>query len=597
MVNAVPPSLLLEQQRLESAIGRARWAAAALALLLGPQFPNLSQSGTFALALAVALYNAVVLSASSRAKTLEGHRRVAEIAFAADIGALSAAMLLFSPDPQWTTFVLGTVVIIGGAFRFGSRGAYTSTAAIGLAYVGISIFRARAFAIPLEPQRVLFHLAVFGITAFLLDKVLRDDRQVRAEREQLIRHLERRVGEDTAIAAALRVVASGPGRALVPAVLQASRDAFQFERATVFVVDHDLGEYRVLHRLTPLGIAPPTPRMRLGEGLVGAALATGQTILVRNVLEDERYVPRPDAEEARSVLVVPLSVGGTPFAALTLSRAIPNVFGPDDARLAETVGGLIAQVLENERLFAEASEAKALRELDRLKDEFLAAVSHELRTPLTVISGSLELLAKQRDQLSGSALKLVDQAERHVGRLQRNVEDLLDIAQLQEARIELQREFTGTPALLAEVVSAHEPIAAAKGQTLRVTLEEGLPPVLVDRRRMQQVLGNLVLNASRYAPEDTLIELRAKRVGDEVRFAVADEGPGVPAAERQRIFDKFYRGERTKQHVSGTGLGLAIARTLIELHGGRIWLEDRDGRGAVFVVAIPHEPVPAVAGG
>lgn len=587
--------LLLEQQLLEAAIGRVRWGAAALALLLGPLFPTLSLAGTIALGVAVGVYNVVVLRYSSRSRTLEDHRRLSEAAFALDLLALSAAMFLFSIDPQWTTFFLGPLVIIMGAFRFGSGGAYTSAAVIGIAYVAISIFRARAFAIPLEPQRLAFHLAVFVLTAFLMDRVLFDDRVVRAEREQLIRRLQRRVDEDSAIAAALRVVASGPGRALVPAVLQASREVFRFDRATVFVLDADLGEYRVLHRLTPRGGAPPTPRMRLGEGLIGAAFASGTTLLVRNVLDDDRYVPRPSDEEARSVIVVPLSIAGEPVAALTLSRALPDPFTADDARLAETVGGLIAQVLENERLFAEASEAKALRELDRLKDEFLAAVSHELRTPLTVISGSIELLAKQRNELSANARKLVDQAERHVGRLQRNVEDLLDIAQLQEARIELQREFVAIPALLEEVAAAHEPIASAKSQRIVLSTPDGLPPVLVDRRRMQQAIGNLVLNASRYAPDGTEIRLRAERAGEEIRFAVADQGPGIPAAERQRVFDKFFRGERTKQHTSGTGLGLAIARTLVELHGGRIWLEDSDGPGALFVIAIPHEPIPAAA--
>lgn len=590
----VQGTLLLEQQRLEKAIGRVRWAAAGLALLLGPLFPTLSVPGTVALGVAVAIYNTAVLRASGRAPTLEHHRRIAETAFAADLGALSAAMLLFSVDPQWTTFFLGPLVIIMGAFRFGTGGAYTSAGVIGIAYLGISIFRARAFGIPLEPQRLLFHLAVFAMTASLMDRVLRDDRQVRVEREELIRRLRRRVEEDGAIDAALRVVASGPGRALVPAVLQASREVFQFDRATVFVVDGELDEYRVLHRLTPRGAAPPTPRMRLGEGLVGAAFALGETLLVPNVLEDPRYVPRPSGEEARSVIVVPLSVGGVPTAALTLSRALPNGFGPDDARLAETVGGLISQVLENERLFAAASEAKALRELDLLKDEFLAAVSHELRTPLTVISGSLELLGKQKDELGGSARKLIDQAERHVARLQRNVEDLLDIAQLQEARIELQREFVDSTTILAEVATTHEPIAAAKEQRIRVEPSEGVP-VLVDRRRIQQALGNLVLNASRYAPARTEIVIRAQRVGDEIRFAVADEGPGIPAAERPRIFDKFYRGKGTKDHVSGTGLGLAIARTLVELHGGRIWVDDGAAPGALFVIAIPHEPVPAAA--
>jgi signal transduction histidine kinase len=592
---AVRGTLLIEQQRLERAIARARWGAAALALLLGPLFPNLSLAGTVVLGIAVAAYNVVVLRASARARSLDEHRRLAEMAFAADVTALSLAMLLFSVDPYWTTFFIGTLVIIGGAFRFGTGGAYVSAVAIAIAYAGVTIFRARAFDIAIEPQRAAFHLSVFALTAYLMDRVLHADRLVRAEREELIRRLERRVEEDAAISAALRVVAQGPGRALVPAVLEASREVFHFDRATVFALDEATGEYTVRYRLTAGG-APPSPRMRIGEGLLGAVFRSGRSILVPNVLEDPLYVPRPGGEQARSVIIVPLAVGGRAVAALSLSRALPHAFGPDDLRLAETVGGLIAQVLENERLFADASEAEALREMDRLKDEFLAAVSHELRTPLTVISGSIELLAKLRDQLPGSAQRLVEQAERHTRRLERNVEDLLDLAQLQEAKIELQREFVGVDALLADVSATFEPIAAAKRQRLRTVVAPGTPPVLVDRRRMHQVLGNLVLNASRYAPDDTVIELGGERSGDEVRFAVADEGPGVPPGERERIFDKFYRGEGTKGRTSGTGLGLAIARTLVEMHGGRIWVEaSSDGPGARFVVAIPHEQVPAVA--
>lgn len=583
--------LLIEQQRLERTIARIRWGAVALAFLLGPLFPNLSVAAVVVIGLAVAGYNIVVLRGSARAASLEEHRRVAELAFGADLVALSAAMLVFSVDPYWTTFFIGPILIIGGAFRFGSAGAWIPTVALSLAYVGITVFRARAFDIPIEPQRVAFHVSVFGMTALLVDRVLRDDRQVRAEREELIRRLQRRVEEDTALGTALRIVARGPGRALVPAVLEASREVFGFDRATVFASDEEKGEYVILHRIAHGG-APPTPRMRLGEGLVGAAFTTGRSLLVENVLLDPRYVPRPHGEEPRSVIVVPLAVGGRAVAAISLSRALPNAFSSDDLRLAETVGGLIAQVIENERLFAEASEAEALREIDRLKDEFLAAVSHDLRTPLTVISASLELLGKLGAELPTQARRLVEQAERHVQRLQRNVEDLLDLAQLQEARIELQREFTTPRALFREVVSAHEPLAAAKRQRIRIGIEGDVPAVLVDRRRMQQVVGNLVANACRYAPEATDIELGAERAGDEVRFSVADQGPGIPATERDRVFDKFYRSERARRSTTGTGLGLAIARTLVELHGGRIWVEDRPGGGARFVVALRHEPVP-----
>jgi signal transduction histidine kinase len=440
-VPSVPP-LLVEQKRLETTISRVRWGAVALALVLGPLFPNLSGVAVIALGVAVAVYNVVALRASARAASLAAHRRIAEITFGADLVAVCAAMFLFSVDPYWTTFFIGTLVIIGGAFRFGSAGAYTSMVVLSFAYAAISAFRASAFGIPIEPQRAAFHLSVFALTALLIDRVIRDAHQMRGEREGLIAALER-------------------------------------------------------------------------------------------------------------------------------------------------------QISENERLFAEASEARALRELDRLKDEFLAAVSHDLRTPLTVIAGSLELM-ERRGELSDDQRRLVDQAERHVRRLQRNVEDLLTLAQLQEAKIALERQFLEPAALLAEIAVTHDPVVSAKRQRIAVACEPSLPPVLVDRRRIAQAVGNLVENASRYAPEGTAIELRAERDGEGVRFAVADQGPGVPAAERERVFDKFFRGERTKG-TSGTGLGLAIARTLVELHGGRIHVEERAGGGARFVVSVPHERVPAEA--
>lgn len=587
------PSVLAEHQRLERTLGLIRYAGAGIAFAFGPLFPGLSVPAILALAAGITVYDTLVLRASSRAHDISEHRRIEALAFAADLVAVALGMLITSVDPYWTTFVVGPLLIVGGAFRFGSAGAWVSAVVLGTAYLAISVVRGAVFGLAVEPQRVGFHIAIFVLSAALIDRVLLDDRRVRVDREDLIRRLQRRLAEDAAIDGALRVVASGPGRALVPAVLEASRSVFRFDRATVFVADRDRGEYIVAYRIAA-DAAPPTPAMRLGEGLVGVAFTEGRALRVRDVLEDPRYMRRPDGEEHRSVIIVPLSVGGEPVAALSLSRSLPDGFVEDDVRLAETVGVLIAQVLENDRLFAEASEAKALRELDRLKDDFLAAVSHDLRTPLTVISASFELLAKQLERLPSDAARLIDRGSAHVQRLQRSVDELLDIAQLQEARIELQKEFIGARSLFGEALAAHEAVAAAKRQRVIVSCAADLPPVLVDRRRMQQILSNLLQNAARYAPEGSAVELRAERIGDEILFSVSDEGPGIPAAERDRVFDKFYRGVRTKGTTTGTGLGLAIARTLVELHGGRIWVEDRAAGGARFVVGIPHEPAPAL---
>ncbi len=578
--------LLLEAQRVERAIARVRWGAAALEFFLGPLFPNLSLAGVFLLGALIVAYNVATLWASARATSLRIHRRVAELAFAGDLLALSLGMLLFSSDLLWTTYFLGTIVIVAGAFRFGTAGTVSATVVISSAYLAVAAFRQIAFGFALEPERALFNLSMFVFTGLLMDRSLRDARQVREEREQLITRLERRVAEDAALAQVMRIVGGVPSaEAVVPAILRASRDVLRFDRATVFVADEDLGEYRPLHRMgaDAAAEAVPPPRFKLGEGLVGTAMASDSTLVVPNVLVDPGYVAR-DGDEPRAVILVPLRVGGRAVAVFSLSRALPDIFVPDDVRLAETVAGLIAQVLENDRLFAEASQAEALRGADKIKDEFLATVSHELRTPLTVIGGSLELLrrgaARDREHL-------LAQASRHVERLERTVQDLLDLAHLQQAKIVLEREYLPCDAILREAAAAHALVAERRRQRIEVDCADGLPAAFVDRRRVQQLLGNLIANAIRYAPEGSTIRLVAAANDGHLSFRVSDEGPPIPRAERERLFDKFYRRPTHRDVPGGSGLGLAIAKTLAELHGGGIRLEDAGPTGNVFVVELP----------
>ena len=573
--------LLVEAQRVERAIGRIRWGAALLEFVLGPRFPTISLLGVYVLGVFIVAYNLVTLRASSGAGSMRVHRRVAALAFAGDLAALSAAMLLFSPDPLWSTYFIGVLVIMAGAFRFGTVGTLSATAVVSLAYLAVAIYRQAAFGFPVVFERSAFDLSVFALTGLLLDRALRDARQLRDEREGLITRLERRVAEDEAIEQVMRIVAGIPSAdAVVPAVLRASRDVLRFERATVFIAEEEAEEYRAIYRLGGDRVA--APRFKIGEGLVGAAMREG-TLLVPNVLADPRYTPRPD-ERARSVILVPLRVGGRAIALFSLSRLLPEVFGPDDLRLAETVAGLVAQVLENDRLFAAASQAEALRAADRLKDAFLATVSHELRTPLTVIAGSLELLGRAGE---ADRAKLIAQARRHVERLDRQVQDLLDVARMEHARVELEREYIPCRALLDEAAAAHAVIAAQRDQSIDVICDEPARRAYVDRRRMQQLLGNLVANAVRYAPAGSRITLSAAARDGHLRFAVRDEGEVIPAAERERIFEKFYRRPQHRDEAGGTGLGLAIVRMIAELHGGTVVLEDGGSAGNAFVVELP----------
>jgi signal transduction histidine kinase len=583
----VSEGLLLEAQRVERTIARIRWGAAAIDFLLGPFFSSLWLPGVFLLGAALVVYGALVLRASARAMSIERHRGIAAISFACDLAVLVAAMFLFSSDPGWITYLVATVVIITGAFRFGAIGAWSAAAVSSVGYLAVAVFRQIVFGFETPAEHALFTLSVFGLAAVLLDRGLRELRQLRDEREGLIAGLQRRVAEDAALEQVMRIVAGVPSAdAIVPAVLRASRDVLRFDRATVFVADEELGEYRPRYRLAAneAAEAVPQPRFRLGEGLLDAAMRSESTLLVRNVLADPRYTAGGPDEQPRSLVLVPLRVRGHAVAAFSLSRALPDVFGADDVRLAETVAGLIAQVLENDRLFAEASQAEALRAADKLKDEFLATISHELRTPITVIGGSLELLAQGREHDTD---QLIAQARRHVERLDRTVQDLLDLAHLQETRVELEREYVSPGVLLNDAAAAHAILAAQRGQGFAV-VDDGAPPLAyVDRRRMQQILGNLVVNAVRYAPEKSTITLAAAAGGGRLRLTVTDEGTPIPTAERERLFDKFYRRPAHRDAPGGSGLGLAIAKSLAELHGGTVLVEDHAPTGNTFVVELP----------
>jgi signal transduction histidine kinase len=563
----VSEGLLREAQRVERTIARIRWGAAALELLLGPFFSNLWLPGVFLLGVSIVAYGVLVLRASERATSLDQQRTIAAIAYACDLTVLVVAMFLFSSDPGWVTYLIAMVVIITGAFRFGTVGAWTAAGVSALGYLSVAAFRTAAFGFATPPERAIFIVAVFGLTALLLDRSLRELRQLRDEREGLITGLQRRIAEDAALEQVMRIVAGIPSAdAIVPAVLRASRDVLRFDRATVFVADEELGEYRPLYRLAASAVAEahPPPRLRLGEGLLGAAMASDSTLLVRNLLTDPRYVSVRPTEEARSVVLVPLRVRGRTVAVFSLSRSLPDAFGADDV--------------------AEASQAEALRAADKLKDEFLATISHELRTPLTVIGGSLELLAQGR---ASDSEQLIAQARRHVERLDRTVQDLLDLAHLQETKIELEREYISPGLLLNDAAAAHQVLAAQRGQGIAVDENAAPPLAFVDRRRVQQILGNLVANAVRYAPEKSTITLGAEAGNGRLRLTVSDEGTPIPPAERERLFDKFYRRPAHRDAPGGSGLGLAIAKTLAELHGGTVLVEDHAPTGNTFVVELP----------
>ena len=248
--------------------------------------------------------------------------------------------------------------------------------------------------------------------------------------------------------------------------------------------------------------------------------------------------------------------------------------------------------------FERASEAEALRRSERLKSALLDAVTHDIRTPLTSIKASVTTLLDELRERAGDAATLDAEGRRDMlevideeaDRLNRFVEGLVELARIEAGELELRRRWGSVDEIVMTALERAEPLT--HGHTVEVTIERDLPVVRVDAKAVAQVVYTLADNAAKYSPAGTRIKVTAGRGDDEMlRLTVEDEGPGVPAELRERVFDKFFRAMRdgdTGTHPSGTGMGLAIARGIVEAHGGRIWIEDAGaGRGMLVALTLP----------
>jgi signal transduction histidine kinase len=236
-------------------------------------------------------------------------------------------------------------------------------------------------------------------------------------------------------------------------------------------------------------------------------------------------------------------------------------------------------------------EMTADRHLDRLRDAFVAAVSHELRTPLTSMSGFLEMLGDEEQGLSASGRTYLSVIRRGTGRLQRIVEDLLLVAQIEADRLELNPAPADLAALATATVEAARPAAADKGVELSLDVADRIP-LYADAERLSQVLDNLVSNALKFTSAGGSVRVKASNSDGNVHIEVADTGIGVPRDELGQLFSRFYRASTaTRRAIPGTGLGLVIARAIVEGHGGTISLDSGEGKGTRVAVTLPMRQV------
>ena len=223
----------------------------------------------------------------------------------------------------------------------------------------------------------------------------------------------------------------------------------------------------------------------------------------------------------------------------------------------------------------------------KFKDQFLSTMSHELRTPLNAVLGFSDLLADERyGPLNDRQQRYVTHIHTGGKHLLKLISDILDLSKIEAGRMELTREHVTVASAFAEVISGLHPLAEKKSQALLQEVEPNLH-VYADAMRFKQIFMNLVANAIKFTPEDGRIELVARRVEDQVRMEVRDNGPGIPPDQQQRIFEAFVRLTQTGSATEGTGLGLAITSRLVELHGSKLGIESQPGEGTSFYFSLP----------
>ena len=289
-------------------------------------------------------------------------------------------------------------------------------------------------------------------------------------------------------------------------------------------------------------------------------------------------------DRRRQALALSGADGGQVGTLLVPRRLPADTEQPLFAHVVPALGALVAIALRRDALQAEAVETAALRRSDDVKTALLRAVSHDLRTPVTAIVaaghalGSDSLTAGERAELSTA---VVEEGEQ----LAALVDKLLDLSRLQAGRAEPRRDWVS----LEDVLHAAREGLSESGADVRLTIEPDVPPVRADAAHLERAFANLLENAVRYSG-GLPVSVQVRRSGPRVVARVVDQGPGIGAVERARIFEPFYRGPATGREAgTGSGLGLAIAKGFVEANGGTITVESLPGQGSSFVISLPIE--------
>src|SRR5262249_11692690 len=331
-------------------------------------------------------------------------------------------------------------------------------------------------------------------------------------------------------------------------------------------------------------------QIRIGDPGIGQAAAKRAPVQILDV-RDEPSELLEDLVRAgfRALLAVPLLGADRIVGGLVVRRKTPGEFPKGTVDLLETFADQSVLAIQNARLFREIEEkGRELEIASKHKSQFLANMSHELRTPLNAILGYAELMLDsiygEPSEKMRTVLERLQANGRHLLGL---INDVLALSKIEAGQLTLSLDDYSLSDLVHGVVSAVEPLAAEKRLTFKAAIAPDLPTGHGDGRRLSQVLLNLVGNAIKFTDKGE-VAIRAEAANGAVTVAVCAPGPGIAAADQVKIFEEFQQADSSiTRKKGGTGLGLSIAKRIIEMHGGRIWVESQPGKGSTFYFTLP----------
>ena len=330
----------------------------------------------------------------------------------------------------------------------------------------------------------------------------------------------------------------------------------------------------------------------------GRAALDGQIVHIPDVFQDSEYTwwESQKVGHFRAILTVPLMREGRPIGVLGLTRSNPKPFTDNQITLVTTFADQAVIAIENVRLFDEIQDkSRQLEVASQHKSQFLANMSHELRTPLNAILGYTELMADGiYGELPEKTLGILKRLESNGRHLLGLINDVLDLSKIEAGQLVLELSDYSLEDIAQTVRSTLEPLAADKKLAFKVDMATKLPAGHGDGRRLTQVVINLVGNAVKFTDAGEVV-VKATATDGSFHLSVRDTGPGISAADQAKLFQEFQQADNAiTRKKGGTGLGLAISKRIIEMHGGKIWVESQVGQGSTFAFTVPVRVVQQV---